>query len=146
MINKYLGIGNLTKDPECKSGSNYELCTFSIAINNPIQKKEVLYIDVQAWNRTAENCKKYLKKGARVFIEGRLKLETWQDRAGNNKSKIILVAEFVRFMPSASSSEKNLGSAGKEQSPVENNQEKETINKPEDRYDNSGDEFDEIPF
>jgi single-strand DNA-binding protein len=139
MINKYLGIGNLTKDPECKSGANYELCTFSIAINNPIQKKEVLYIDVQSWNRTAENCKKYLKKGARVFIEGRLKLETWQDKAGNNKSKIILVAEFVRFMPSASSAEKNLGS-------VEKKQENETINKPEDNFDSSDDEFDEIPF
>jgi len=107
MINRFLGMGNLTKDPNCKQTERYTLCSFSLAINDPVKKDEVLYIDVSCWNKIAENCSKYLKKGSRVFVEGKLKLESWKDQSGANRNKIVLVADNVRFMPNTQDPEKN---------------------------------------
>ena len=61
-----------------------------------------------AWNKTAENCEKYLKKGSKVLIEGRLKLEKWIDKNQNKKQKIAVVADSVKFMPSSNSSEESI--------------------------------------
>jgi len=140
MINKFICVGNLTKDPELKSGDNYKLCAFTIAVNNPMAKKEVLYLDVSAWNRVAENCQKYLKKGSRVFIDGRLKQDSWQTRNGDNRTKIGLIAENIRFMPGSSATEKNL-------SEVEKNETNEIIeDKSDENFEISAEELDQIPF
>lgn len=80
---------------ELKGG--YKVCKFSIAINNPI-KKTVLFLDIEAWNKTGENCGKYLDKGSSVAIDGRLDLKQWQSNSGENKSKIFCVAESVHFL------------------------------------------------
>ena len=107
MINRFLGMGNLTRDPNCKQTDRYTLCSFSLAINDPVKKDEVLYIDVSCWNKIAENCSKYLKKGSRVFVEGKLKLESWKDQSGSNRNKIVLIADNVRFMPNSQDTEKS---------------------------------------
>ena len=140
MINKFICMGNLTRDPELKKGDTYKLCTFTLAINNPMAKSEVLYIDVSTWNKIALNCANYLKKGSRIFVDGRLKQESWQSKNGEKKTKIVLVAENIRFMPSVSSQEKTLSN-------VEKNEEEESISQEEDsNLEISQEELDKIPF
>ena len=76
MINKFIGIGNLTKDPETRELGEYLKCSFPIAINST--KDEVIFLDVEAWGKTAENCKKYLTKGSQVYIEGKIKINKYK--------------------------------------------------------------------
>ena len=142
MINKFIGIGNLTKDPELQKSADYTRCNFTIAVNNPVLKKEVLFIDAVAWNKMAENCSTYLKKGSRVFIDGRLKTDTWTTSNGQARNKIILVAESVRFLPNGSQYEKDLSN-------VEKNKATESIADeptPDDDYEITQEELDQIPF
>ena len=69
MLNKYLAIGNLTKDPQLKEVSEGKcVCAFSLAVNLGKNDKNPLFIDVQTWNNVAKNCAKYLEKGRKVFF------------------------------------------------------------------------------
>lgn len=98
MLNRFTGTGNLTQSPkviDVKGG--YKVCKFSIAINNPI-KKTVLFLDVEAWNKTGENCEKYLDKGSSAAIDGRLDMKQWVSKSGENKTKIFCVADNVHFL------------------------------------------------
>ncbi|MCH8270673.1 MAG: single-stranded DNA-binding protein, partial [Planctomycetes bacterium] len=86
-LNKVLLIGNLTRDPELKhTAGNQALANFGIAVNRRFRtasgenREEVAFIDCEAWGRTAENIGKFFAKGRPIFIEGRLKLDTWEDR------------------------------------------------------------------
>lgn len=98
MLNRYTALGNLTKDPELvKVGDKYKVCKFSIAINNPI-KKTVLFLDVEAWNRTGENCQKYLSKGSSVIVDGRLDVKNWESENGQKRSKMFCAADNVHFV------------------------------------------------
>lgn len=98
MLNRYTALGNLTKDPELvEVGGQYKVCKFSIAINNPI-KKSVLFMDVEAWNKTAENCNEYLSKGSAVAVDGRLDAKKWTTDSGQNRTKIFCVADSVHFV------------------------------------------------
>ena len=100
MINKFIGIGHLTKDPNTKSfESSNTKCSFSIAINT--SKDEVLFIDTECWNKTADNCKKFLSKGSCVYVEGKIKVSKWEDKNGNSRQKFYLGADLVRFLPSS---------------------------------------------
>ena len=112
-MNKFIALGNLTRDPESretKSGKN--VTNFSIAINNKVNDT-VTYIDVETWNKSADNCKRFLSKGRRVLVEGRLQLNTWKPKSGENRSKIYCVADSVTFLsksdqePSPSNSPQN---------------------------------------
>ena len=97
-MNKFIALGNLTRDPESretKSGKN--VTNFSIAINNKVNDT-VTYIDVETWNKSADNCKRFLSKGRRVLVEGRLQLNTWKSKSGENRSKIYCVADSVTFL------------------------------------------------
>ena len=69
----------------------------SAHINNPI-KKTVLFLDIEAWNKTGENCKTYLEKGSSVAIDGRLDIKQWVAKSGENKTKIFCVADNVHFL------------------------------------------------
>lgn len=129
MLNRFTATGNLTQDPELRDvGESYKVCKFSIAINNPI-KKSVLFMDVEAWNKTATNCKKFIEKGSCVAIDGKLETKQWKGRDGQQKSKIICTADSVIFLKK---SEKNSSS---EQSVKTQNEES-----------NEEDEDDEVPF
>ena len=97
MINKFIGIGNLTKDPDCKNLGEYVKCSFPIAINST--KDEVIFLDVETWGKTAENCKKYITKGSQVYIEGKIKINKWEDKNGNKRQKYYISADLVRFLP-----------------------------------------------
>lgn len=98
--NKVLLIGNLTHDPTFREFDNGDkLCCFSIAVNQKIKDKvETDYVDIDAWAGLGEKCAKYLKKGKLVMIEGRLRLKKWKNAAGENDSRLIVVANVVQFL------------------------------------------------
>lgn len=103
MINKYIGIGHLTKDPEIKKLSDFKKCEFPIAINS--SKEEVIFLDIECWNKVAENCNKFLSKGSCVYIEGKIKVNKWKDKDNNNRQKWFISADVVRFLPNGKKSE-----------------------------------------
>lgn len=127
-MNKFIGLGNLTKNPEFKEiKSGKSVCTFSIAINNKVNNT-VTYLDVETWNKSAENCSRFLSKGRKVLIEGRLQLNTWQSQGGENRSKIFCIADLVTFLDKSEVKDTQL------------KQESKTVKEIEE------DEFADIPF
>lgn len=104
-LNKVMLIGNLTRDPELRfTSNNTAVAQLGLAINRQWKddggqkKEEVTFIDCEAWGRTAEVLNQYLRKGRPVYIEGRLKLDQWQDKEGNNRSKLKVVVESFQFI------------------------------------------------
>ncbi len=100
-FNKVFLIGNLTRDPELRHIPNGTAVTeLGVACNRVYSTKdgerheEVLFIDVTVWDRQAETCCQYLKKGRQVHVEGSLKMDTWDDKTtGEKRSKIKVNAE-----------------------------------------------------
>ncbi len=103
-INTVLLGGHLTRDPEVKRVGEQAVANFGIAINhrtkgpNGEPKETVVFVDLEAWGRTAELVGQYLTKGSACVIEGRLKYDAWQDGEGKNRSKLKVVAEKVQFV------------------------------------------------
>jgi len=97
MINKFIGIGHLTQDPQSQTFSNSTKCSFAIGINS--SKEEVIFLDVECWNRVAENCQQYINKGSCVYIEGKLKVNKWEGKDGQRRQKFYISADIVRFLP-----------------------------------------------
>ncbi len=109
-VNKVFLMGNLTRDVELKyTPSNQPVATFGLAMNRRYRtregenREETTFVDCEAWARTAEVMSEYLSKGRPVFIEGRLKLDQWQDKDGNNRSKLRVVVENFQFVDSRGS-------------------------------------------
>ena len=97
-VNKFIALGNLTKEPELLERGGGKVCNFSIAINeNNGGKKETIYIDVECWGNVAENSFKFLKKGSLVFVDGKLKFSSWNN-GGIKKNKISCRAFVVTDM------------------------------------------------
>lgn len=109
--NRVTLAGNLTRDPELKYLPNgTAVCRIGLAINREWKdqsgekKSEVVFVDVDFFGKTAENVSKYFKKGRPIFIEGRLKLDTWTDKQTNQpRSKLGVIAESFQFVDSKSS-------------------------------------------
>lgn len=105
-LNRVLVAGHLTRDPEVRQiGTDRVVANFGLAINSKFKtadgqaKEETTFLDVECWNRTAELVGQYLTKGSGAFLEGRLKLDTWDDgKTGQKRSKLKLVAEHVQFL------------------------------------------------
>lgn len=105
-LNKVYLMGNLTRDPELRRLANGTAVTdLGLALNRSFQGKdgerreEVTYVDVTVWDRQAENCAEYLKKGRAVFIEGFLKMDQWDDKTtGEKRSKLKIQADRVQFI------------------------------------------------
>jgi single-strand DNA-binding protein len=101
-------MGNLTRDVEVKyTANNNAVANIGLAVNRRYRsgdeyKEETTFIDCEAWGKTAETMGKYLSKGRPVFIEGRLKLDEWQDRDGNRRTKLVTVVENFQFIDSRS--------------------------------------------
>ncbi len=107
--NKVMLMGNLTRDIELRylPNSNTAVANLGLAVNRRFrtgdgeQREETTFVDCEAFGRTAETMSQYLKKGRPVFIEGRLKLDQWQDRdSGQNRSKLKVVVENFQFIDS----------------------------------------------
>src|SRR5580698_7121650 len=110
-FNKVILAGNLTRDPELRyTPKGTAIAKISLAINRSWKsetgemKEEVTFVDVDAFGRTAENIGQYFKKGRPILIEGRLKLDQWEDKQTNQKrSKLGVVMENFQFMDSKGS-------------------------------------------
>lgn len=106
-LNKVMLIGNLTRDPELRHTPKGSAVTdLGLAVNRKVQdgsggwKDETTFVDVTVWGSSAENAHKYLSKGRGVFVEGRLQMDTWDDKAtGQKRSKLKVVADNLQFLP-----------------------------------------------
>lgn len=107
-FNKVILVGNLTRDPELRyTPKGTAIAKIGLAVNRTWKsetgetKEEVTFVDVDVFGRTAENVGQYMRKGSPILIEGRLKLDTWEDKQTNQKrSKLGVVAEIVQFLNS----------------------------------------------
>jgi single-strand DNA-binding protein len=112
-LNRVLLIGNLTRDPEVRyTPKGTAVADIAIAINRIYsgddgeKKEETTFVDVTLWSRQAEVAQEYLKKGRQVFIEGRLQLDTWDDKqTGQKRSRLRVVAENMQMLGSRGDSE-----------------------------------------
>ena len=107
-LNKVMLMGNLTRDPELKyTPKGTAIASFGIAVNRNYsteggeKREEVTFIDLEAFGRTAEIIGEYFKKGRPIFIEGRLKLDTWDDKqSGQKRSKLRVIVDSFEFLGS----------------------------------------------
>ncbi len=143
-LNKVMLIGNLTRDPEIRyTAGGTAVAEVSLAINrvwanDAGQKQEdTTFVEVTLWGKTAELAHKYLSKGRPVYIEGRLQLDTWQDKEnGKQRSKLKVVGESMQFI----SDGKNRSEASGNSTPAQQPQNRSNTPPPEDQ------EEDDIPF
>ena len=105
-FNKVILLGNLTRDPEVRyTPKGTAVTELGMAVNrvytaeNGEKREEMTFVDVTLWGRTAEIAGEYLKKGRPVFIEGRLQLDTWDDKqSGQKRSKLKVVGEGLQLL------------------------------------------------
>ena len=105
-LNKCMLIGNITRDPEIRvTPKGTAICQFGLAINRKFKSEsgaeteEVTFVDCEAWGKTAETIAKYCAKGRPLFVEGRLKLDSWEDKTtGAKRSKMKVVVENFQFL------------------------------------------------
>jgi single-strand DNA-binding protein len=147
-FNKVILLGNLTRDPEVRYTPKGSAVTdLGIAVNrqytleNGEKREEVTFVDVTFWGRTAEVAGEYLKKGRPIFVEGRLQLDTWDDKqSGQKRSKLKVIGETMQMLggprsggSSTDNGDEGGGRAGKPSTPP-----KSTVP--------AGPDDDEIPF
>jgi single-strand DNA-binding protein len=107
-LNKVMLIGNLTRDPEVRyTPKGTAVADIGLAINRYFQndngerQEETTFVDVTLWGKQAELAQQYLGKGRPVYIEGRLQMDTWEDKqSGQKRSKIKIVCENMQFLGS----------------------------------------------
>ena len=107
-VNKVMLIGNLTRDPEIKyTPKGTAIAEIALAVNRTYstesgeKREEVTFIDITLWGRVAEIVGEYCKKGRPLFVEGRLHLDTWDDKAtGQKRSKLKVVGENIQLLGS----------------------------------------------
>lgn len=101
-MNKIMLLGRLTKDPEVKVTSTGKTTTsFSLAVDRPFSgkdgQKEVDFINIVTWNKTAEVVGNNVSKGQRLLVEGRLQIRKYQDKQGQNRTVSEVIADRVEF-------------------------------------------------
>ena len=106
-FNRVILLGNLTRDPELRYiASGMAVTDLGLAVNDRRKNangewvEETTFVDVTLWARTAEVACEYLTKGSPVFIEGRLKLDTWEGNDGQKRSKLRVVGERMQLLGS----------------------------------------------
>lgn len=105
-LNRVFLMGNLTRDPELRvTASNNTVAKFGLAVNRVWfdkaaneKREEVTFVDCEAWGKTAENIGKFFGKGKPILVEGRLKLDQWEDKQGGKRSRLMVVVESFEFV------------------------------------------------
>lgn len=144
-MNKVVLIGNLTRDIELQyTQSGYCVGNSGIAVTRKFKNakgetvEETCFIDLKFFGRTAEVANQYLHKGSKLAVEGRLKLEQWQDQSGQNRSKHVVEVESLEMLGS------NQNNQGGTQNYAQSGGAQSRAKKPAaDKYDDSNDT---IPF
>ncbi len=105
MINKVILVGNLGRDPEIRqSKSGTDIGNITVATSHRQKNRDGEYEEITEWNRcvlfgnNATNAGKYLRKGSKVYIEGRLQTRKWQDKEGNDKWSTEIVVNVLKFL------------------------------------------------
>lgn len=119
-FNKVMLMGNLTRDPEIKyTPKGTAIADIGLAVNRNYttesgeKREEVTFVDVTLWGRVAEIVGEYCKKGRPLFVEGRLQLDTWDDKqTGQKRSKLKVVGENIQLLGSRESSGGGGGEGG----------------------------------
>jgi single-strand DNA-binding protein len=108
-FNKVILVGNLVRDPELRTTPNgTAICRFTMAVSRQFrnadgsQKEEVLFIEVDSFNKQAEAVARYMSKGRSILVEGRLRLDQWESQNGEKRSRITVVTESFQFLPAKS--------------------------------------------
>lgn len=104
-FNKVILMGNLTRDPEYRvTPSGHQICKLGIAVSRRFttqsgeQREETAFVDVDAWGRQAETISRYFNKGKPILVEGRLRMDQWQNQQGENRSKLVVQLESFSFV------------------------------------------------
>lgn len=118
-VNRVILAGNLTRDPEFRRlPSDTAVANFGMALNRRWRNRdgqvqeETTFVDCETYGRQAEVLHQYARKGRGLFIEGRLKLDQWQDREGHNRSKLKVVVENFQFTDSPAGGQDQSSAAG----------------------------------
>jgi single-strand DNA-binding protein len=106
-LNKVMLIGRLTRDPETRhTASGNSVTNFGLAVNRTYKRpgsdetvEETTFVDVEAWGKTGETFARYMKKGRQAYVEGRLRLDSWE-KDGQKRSKLVVVMENFQFLDS----------------------------------------------
>jgi len=149
-LNRVLLIGNLTRDPELGyTPKGTAVTEIGLAVNRVYsgedgeKKEETTFVDVTLWARQAEIAGQYLKKGRPVFIEGRLQLDTWDDKqTGQKRSRLRVVAENLQLLGSRQEGEGSPATSAPRRSPSPS----APAARPEPRDPDLDAEPDDIPF
>lgn len=120
-LNKVMLMGNVTRDPEVRyTPKGTAVTEFGLAVNRSYsgddgeRREETTFVDVTLWARQAEIAAEYLKKGRPVFIEGRLQLDTWEDKqSGQKRSRLRVVGEQMQFLGGRQESSEGSGGYSK---------------------------------
>jgi single-strand DNA-binding protein len=102
--NRVILVGNLTRDPELRYiPSGTAVSEIGLAVNDRVKKDgqwvdETTFVDVTLWARTAEIANEYLKKGSNILVEGRLRLESWEGKDGQKRSKLKVVCDRMQML------------------------------------------------
>src|SRR4051795_11671731 len=118
-FNKVILLGNLTRDPEVRyTPKGTAVTELGMAVNrvytaeNGEKREDTTFVDVTFWGRTAEIAGEYLKKGRPIFIEGRLQLDTWDDKqSGQKRSKLKVIGENMQMLGTARAGDIEEGAA-----------------------------------
>ena len=119
--NKVMLLGNLTRDPEVKyTPKGSAVADIGLAVNRTYttdggeKREETTFVDVTMWGRQAEIAGEYLKKGRPLFVEGRLQLDTWDDKqTGQKRSKLRVVCENFQMLGSRDGGGEGGGGGGR---------------------------------
>lgn len=119
-INNVTLLGRMTRDPESRSlQSGTKVANFSLAMNRKwkdsggTMQEEVVFVEIEAWARQAEVVCEYAGKGDLLGVEGRLKLDQWEDKnSGEKRSRLKVVAERITLMPKGDKGGGNGGNGG----------------------------------
>ncbi|MDS3920116.1 single-stranded DNA-binding protein [Staphylococcus epidermidis] len=105
MTNLTILTGRITKDLELKQAGQTQVTNFSMAVDNPFKKDDTSFFDIVAFGKTAQLLNDYCGKGSKVLIEGNLKQDRFQDKEGNNRSVVRVIANRIEFLDSKGSNQ-----------------------------------------
>ena len=116
MLNKVLIIGNLGKDPEVRyTSGGTQVCNFSVATTERWRdqggqlQESTEWHRITAWGKLAEICGQYLRKGSKVYIEGKLQTRKWQDQSGQDRYTTEIVVREMKMLDSKPQEQRGYG-------------------------------------
>lgn len=111
-VNKFIGLGNVTKDPEIRVAGEHKVATFGLAMNErgytlangTVVPEKVEFITVVAWRGLAEIIEKYVKKGDKLYVEGKVKTRSYDDKDGNKRYVTEIMVDNIELLGNKPSS------------------------------------------